>query len=58
MVDLQKALSKNRRIMVQLRKELDLVTRLLYQVVGEMELDGYTFNEELTEWWEKAKARK
>jgi hypothetical protein len=34
------------------KRELDKATRLLCQVVGEMELDGYTFNEELTKWWE------
>ena len=57
MVDLQKALGKNRRAMVKLRQELAQVTRLLRQVVGEMESDGYTFNEELTDRWEKAKKR-
>jgi hypothetical protein len=40
------------------KRERDKATKLLCQVVGEMESDGYTFNEELTTWWKKAKARK
>jgi hypothetical protein len=32
------------------RRERDTATRHLATVLGEMELDGYTFNEELTTW--------
>jgi hypothetical protein len=40
------------------KRERDKATRLLCQIVGEIEGDGYTFNEELTEWWRKEKAGK
>jgi hypothetical protein len=53
-----KTLGQNRRAMIELRKELEQATRLLCQVVGEMETDGYTFNYELTTWWNLHKKKK
>jgi hypothetical protein len=53
-----KTLGQNRRAMIELRRDLAQATRLLCQVVGEMESDGYTFNYELTTWWNAHKKDK
>ena len=51
----EKKLRSITRLMNKHRRELDKVTRLLCEIVGEIEGDGYTFNKEVTEWWEKHK---
>lgn len=51
----EKKLRSTTRRMNKYRRELDKVTRLLCEVVGEIEGDGYTFNKEVTKWWEKHK---
>jgi len=48
----KKLVSTTRR-MNRYKRELDKVTRLLCEIVGEIEGDGYTFNKEVTAWWEK-----
>jgi len=51
----RKSLVSTTRRMNKYKRELDKATKLLCKIMGEIERDGYTFDEEATKWYEKHK---